>query len=91
MPAPYESLDDETKVAVDEVVEQIKLRNSADQTRRVQPVVAPDNAPRYRASQIPLQLPNRQPCPMAIIDRSEELPRETMALPLAKLIANYVK
>ena len=91
IPAPYDTLDEATKRAVDSAVEQIKARNNADQTRAVQPVVAPDNAPQYRASHIPLQLPSRVPCPMAIIDRSEELPRATMALPLAKLIAHYVE
>ena len=91
MPVSYDTLDSATKALVDESIEQIEARNTADQTRDVQPVVAPLDAPRYLASQIPLQLPSRSPCPMAIIDRSEELPRQTMALPLERMIARYVK
>lgn len=90
MPVPYISLDPEFKLEVDRVVAQIEERNRADQNRAVQPVVRPQNAPIYQMTEIPDRLPARSPRPMAIIDRSIEVPMDTMALPIARLVANYL-
>lgn len=87
---PYEQLDDVAKRSVDELVEQIATRNRADRTRAVQPVVEPANAPRYLVSELPDTLPERVPCPAVVIDRSVELPYETMALPIIRLIECYI-
>lgn len=90
IPAPYESLDVETRRAVDELVAQIEARNTSDRERAVQPVVPPANAPRFTMLDIPAELPARSPQPMAIIDRSIEVPMDTMALPIARLVARYL-
>ena len=68
---------------------QITARNRADRTRLVQPVVPPAGALTYPVGELPTVLPPRDPCPAAIIDRSVELPRETMALPVIRLVEAY--
>lgn len=91
MPIPYEQLDKETRQVVDELVAQIEARNTSDRERTVQPLQVPENAPRYAINEIPGSLPARSPRPMAIIDRSIEVPLDTMALPIARLVAHYVQ
>lgn len=90
MDAEYDDLPDMQREAVDELVEQITTRNRADRTRAVQPVVEPVGAPRYLVSELPETLPAHTPCPAVIIDRSVELPRETMAQPVIRLIQHYL-
>ena len=91
MPRPYLELDDETKKRVDELIEQIKTRNQADRERAIQPVVPPAGAPKYLVSELPAKLPETDSCPHVIIDRSIELPFDTMALPVIRLIKHYLK
>ena len=91
MPLPYSQLDDDFRSQVDEVVAQIEARNKSDRERPVQPVVEPDNAPTYSITEVPEVLPDRYTRPMVIIDRSIEVSMDTMALPIAKLIAKYVE
>lgn len=91
MPVSYELLDAITRAQVDELVMQIKARNKSDSERTVNKLVVPKNAPRYLINEIPERLPPRSPRPMAIIDRSIEVPLTTMALPIAKLAAHYVQ
>ena len=91
MPIPYEQLDKETRQVVDELVAQIEARNTSDRERTVHPLQVPENAPRYAINEIPGSLPARSPRPMAIIDRSIEVPLDTMALPIARLVAHYVQ
>lgn len=86
----YDELDDTERHQVDELITQITTRNQADRTRTVQPVVEPQNAPRYLVSELPGELPDRAPCPAVIIDRSIELPYDTMALPVIRLITHYL-
>lgn len=90
MPVPYAQLDDETRGVVDKLVAQIEIRNKSDRERKVQPLVMPENAPRYAINHIPTELPSHHPRPMAIIDRSLEVPLDTMALPIARLAAHYL-
>lgn len=90
MPLPYEQLDDEFRAQVDDMVAQIQARNQADSERTVHPVVPPRDAPRYAATEVPEQLPARSPRPMVIVDRSIEAPHDTMALPIARMIAKYL-
>lgn len=91
MPRPYDELDDATRSEVDMLVAQIEARNESDRNRAVQPVVPPAGAPTYAITEIPTELPPRSPRPMAIIDRSIEVPLGTMAVPIAKLIAHYLE
>lgn len=90
MPRPYAELTGDVQIEVDKLVEQIHARNKSDRERAVHPIVEPHNAPRYQITEIPVELPPRQPRPMAIIDRSIEVPLDTMALPIARLVARYV-
>ena len=90
MPLPYDQLDEATKALVDEMVVGIVARNESDRSRAVQPLVMPVNAERYMAAEVPERLPDRAPRPMAIIDRSLEVPLDQIAIPLARLIARYV-
>jgi len=90
MPKPYGDLTPEQKQAVDELVLQIKARNRTDHERTVQPVVEPQDAPRYLVTDVPEVLPERSPRPMAIIDRSVEVPLDVMIAPVAKMIAHYL-
>ena len=89
MPIPYGELPRDLRAQVDELVTQITARNDADATRSVQPVVPPVGALEYLVSELPDQLPPRDPCPAAIVNRSVELPRDTMALPVARLVQHY--
>ena len=91
MPVSYSELDSETRSAVDEIVVQIEGRNKADRERKVQPLAIPEDTPRYSIDNIPSELPPRSPRPMAIIDRSIEMPLDTMALPIARLVARYIQ
>ena len=90
MPIPYDQLDADTRRAVDELVLQIEARNTSDRERATHPVVLPQNAPRYSVTEVPAELPPRSPRPVAIIDRSIEMPLREMALPIAKLSASYI-
>ena len=90
MPRPYEELEAPLKKEVDELVSQINARNNADQTRKVHPVVPPAGAPTYLVSELPDYLPAADPCPAVIIDRSIELPFDTMAQPVIRLIEHYL-
>lgn len=90
MPKPYDELDDDLKAEVDEFVAQIKERNLADMNRAVQPVVRPRDANIYQMIEIPEILPERLPRPAAIIDRSIEVPMDTMAVPIAHLVERYL-
>lgn len=90
MPHPYGELDDVTRCEVDALVAQIAARNESDRNRSVHPVIPPAGAPTYAITDIPSELPPRSPRPMAIIDRSIEVPLDTMAVPIARLIANYL-
>ena len=90
MPKPYEELDVEMKQAVDELVRSIEARNKADGERAVQPVVPPVSAKKYLVSELPGELPFATPCPSVIVDRSIELPFDTMALPVIRLIERYL-
>ena len=89
MPRPYAELNADERARVDDQVAQITARNHADRTRLVQPVVPPAGALTYSVGELPTILPLRYPCPAAIIDRSIELPRETMALPVIRLVETY--
>lgn len=91
MPRPYDELDVAVKHDVDELVRQIKARNEADQRRTVQPVVPPEGAPTYLVSELPDSLPPAYPCPTVIVDRSIELPFDTMAWPVIRLIKHYIQ
>lgn len=90
MPKPYEELDAKTKEAVDELVKSIEERNKADSERAVQPVVPPAAARKYLVSELPDELSPAIPCPSVIVDRSIELPFDTMALPVIRLIERYL-
>lgn len=89
MPRPYDELTPDERLRVDSQAEQIAARNHADRTRQVQPVVPPVGAATYPVANLPSKLPPRDPCPAAIIDRSVELPPETMALPVIRLVSTY--
>lgn len=90
MPRPYDELDESARQKVDELMEQIETRNRADRERTVHPVVPPAGAPRYLVSELPDTLPDTLPTPSVIVDRSIELPFETMALPVIRLIEHYL-
>lgn len=90
MPRPYDELEASLRREVDTLVSQIEARNKSDRERSVQPVVPPADATTYSITDIPCELPSRNPRPMAIIDRSVEVPMDSMALPIAKLIVRYL-
>jgi hypothetical protein len=90
MPRPYDELDAETRRQVDELVPQIIARNQADAERAVQPVVPPEGAPRYMVDKLPTELKLKHERPAVVIDRSIELPFETMADPVIRLIERYL-
>jgi len=91
MPKPYDELTAEVQAQVDELVKQITVRNNMDRERAVQPVVQPEGAPRFTVTDVPEMLPPHESRPMVIIDRSIEVPFDTMAMPTAKLIAHYTE
>ncbi|MFZ1258660.1 MAG: (d)CMP kinase [Candidatus Saccharimonas sp.] len=90
MPVPYAELTGPFKHEVDNMIAQIETRNQADAERSVQPVVPPAYAARYMVNELPRELPPATPCPAAIVDRSIELPFDTMVLPVARLVARYI-
>lgn len=90
MPRPYDELDAETRRQIDELVPQIIARNQADAERAVQPVVPPEGAPRYMVDKLPTELKLKHERPAVVIDRSIELPFETMADPVIRLIERYL-
>lgn len=90
VPGSLNELSRANKKAVKEIVQQIETRNKADSMRAVQPVKKPAGAPQYLVTEVPEVLPKVAGRPMVIIDRSPEVPLDTMVLPVARMIANYV-
>ena len=91
MSRTYDQLDQAERRQVDELMQQIKTRNRIDRERPAYPVVEPAGAPRYLVSELPDVLPATSGRPACIIDRSVELPRHAMALPVIRLIMNYLQ
>lgn len=84
----YDDLDDAAKHAVDELVEQINARNSADRNRPVQPIVPPAGVTVSRLPEIVKYTGDSRP--MYIIDTSAEITKDEMALPVSQLVASQL-
>ena len=87
---PYDKLDDSSKTEVDELVEQIKARNTSDQTRAVQPIVRPADAPVFALPNITGFSPTPERF-MATVDTSANMSKQEMSAPVAKIVAAQLK
>ncbi len=82
---PYTELADDDKQRVDELIEQISVRNEADKQRTVQPIAPPTGAPTFHLPDVP-RYEKRDTRPMAVIDTSAEISKQAMALPVAHYV-----
>lgn len=82
----YDELAEGERAEVDALVAQINDRNRADFERKVQPVVPPVGAERYKLPALPVA-PAVDGRPMLIIDTGAEISKEVMSLPVARLVA----
>lgn len=87
---PYNELDDLAKAEVDELVEQIKARNAADQKRTVQPIVRPTNAPIFMLPGT-IEFSPTDERYMATVDTSGNMSKSEMAIPVANAVAAQLK
>lgn len=85
---PYDELDANARLAVDELVEQINARNASDRNRAVQPIVPPADTVVSKLPEIAEYTGDGRP--MYIIDTSAEITKNEMALPVAKLVASHL-
>jgi len=84
----YDTLDDNGKKSVDDLVLQIKTRNRADEERQVQPLVRPSNV---ETSYLPdINENNSDGRHMYLIDTSNEMSKEEMSSPVITLIERYI-
>lgn len=86
---PYDKLDDAQKSDVDELVLQIEQRNQRDFDREVEMLVRPVNVPLYKLPELPRAV-STGTRPMILIDTSAEITKQTMAQPVAELVANVL-
>lgn len=82
----YESLSDDEKQQVDELIVQIDERNMRDKEREVERLAPPAAAPIFILPDVPA-FEKTDSRPMAIIDTSAEITKEAMSLPVAKYTA----
>lgn len=82
----YEDLTPEQQADVDELIEQIMVRNQRDKDRAVERLVSPQGAPTYALPQVPVRLEG-QGRPMVVFDTSAEMTKDEMIAPVAKLAA----
>lgn len=87
----YHNLTNEQQQAVDELVAQITTRNQADRERAVQPIVPPAGAPILRLPIIPTNIKFSGIRPMAIVDTSAEMKKNTMTQPVVRFVADHLK
>lgn len=85
----YKHLSPDQKRSVDELVTQIRERNEADRTRKVQPIIPPHNAQIFRLPIVPDFVPSDMR-PTAIVDTSNEMKIEEMTLPVARYIGTMI-
>lgn len=83
----YDELTPNERTAVDELVEQIRVRNQRDFDREVESLAPPAGAPTYHVPAVPSQTPGD----MAIIDTSAEVGKHEMSLPVAQLVAKVCR
>jgi hypothetical protein len=77
---------------VDQLVEQIGIRNHKDRHDRVDDadrLLPPAKAETYRLPEVPSLLEGPD-IPMYILDTSDELTKEAMSLPVAKFVAEVL-
>jgi len=86
---PYAELDESARAEVDELVEQIKARNLADQTREVQPIVRPAGAPVFTLPDTTGFAPSPERY-MATVDTSGDMSKPDMTIPVAKAVARQL-
>lgn len=82
----YDELTSEQRIEVDQLIEQINVRNAADRERAVQPIVPPLNAPVFLLPNIP-EIALSTSRFMATIDTSAELTKKQMAEPVVTLVS----
>lgn len=86
---PYNTLDEQERTDVDELIEQINSRNKRDHERKTEPLIPPQNAVTYRLPQVPLAERGKT-APMAIIDTSADLDKHEMSSPIAEYICELL-
>ena len=86
---PYNELDESARAEVEELVEQIKARNLADQTREVQPIVRPIGAPIFTLPDTTGFTPSPERY-MATVDTSADMSKADMTMPLAEIVARQL-
>ncbi len=86
---PYDQLTDTQRDEVDVLVNQINVRNQRDFDRDVERLTRPV-APLLLIPDLAGAEAIDSTQPMAIIDTSAEVNKRDMALPVAKLVAQYV-
>ncbi len=85
---PYNELTDEKCAEVDELVEQIHIRNQKDRERDVQPIIPPVGAPTWR---LPCPAPKTPTTPpMYVVDTSAEMTKAQMSDGPAQLVAHQL-
>ncbi len=82
----YDDLTSEQRANVDELVEQIIVRNQRDKDRTVERLAPPQNAPTYALPDGPTHL-SGDGRPMFVIDTSAEMTKDEMIAPVARLAA----
>lgn len=88
---PYEKLSDEARLDVDQLVEQIAIRNHKDRHDRADDadrLLPPAGAQTYRLPEVPGQTGVTTDVPTYILDTSADLTKEAMSLPVAKFVAD---
>jgi len=80
----YDELDSTKKIAVNELVRQITIRNNADKTRVVQPLVRPLHAPISYLPHIS-KMSDGSP-PMYLLDTSLDMTKDDMSQPVMQLV-----
>lgn len=80
----YDELPDASQREVDELVRQINERNRRDQTRSVQPIAPPTQAPTMYLPDA-VDIDSAQPRPMVVVDTSATMSKSVMIQPVARL------
>ncbi len=82
----YAELTEFERIEVDTLVQQIKVRNAADESRAVQPVVPPESA---RAWQLPASVPDAAHT-RYVVDTSRSMTKQEMSRPVYEFVGNYI-
>lgn len=87
----FEELTDAQQTEVTDLIEQIKARDHADKTRKVEQLTRPQHAIECNLPTIPSPDSLTGTPPMLLIDSSAEISKDEMSLPVSMLVAQILK